>query len=112
MPLSADRPRLPPKPTRIGRIPDNDLVVADLEVSRHHAELRKSPTGTYEIVDLGSHNGTFVNGKRVSRAALTEHDIVGIGHSTSASRKASCVPPMTRKSAGFSGFCASGIIDR
>ena len=67
---------------RIGRSPDNDLILADLDVSRHHAELRKSPTGSYEIVDLGSHNGTFVNGKRVSWAMLTEDDIVNIGHST------------------------------
>jgi uncharacterized glyoxalase superfamily protein PhnB len=73
---------LPAQTMRIGRTPDNDLILADLDVSRHHAELRKSPTGSYEIVDLGSHNGTFVNGKRVSRAMLTEHDIVNIGHST------------------------------
>ena len=51
-------------------------------VSRHHAELSMSPAGSYEIVDLGSHNGTFVNGKRVSQVMLTEHDIVSIGHST------------------------------
>jgi ABC-type multidrug transport system ATPase subunit len=73
---------LPAKAMRIGRVPDNDLVLPDLEVSRHHAELRKSPTGSYEIVDLGSHNGTFVNGQRISRHMLTEADIVGIGHST------------------------------
>ncbi len=66
----------------IGRSPGNDLIFADLDVSRQHAELRKSHTGSYEIVDLGSHNGTFVNGKRVSRAMLTEHDVVNIGHST------------------------------
>jgi ABC-type multidrug transport system ATPase subunit len=73
---------LPAKAMRIGRVPDNDLVLSDLDVSRHHAELRKSPTGTYEIVDLGSHNGTFVNGKRTSSAVLSESDIVSIGHST------------------------------
>jgi 8-oxo-dGTP diphosphatase len=70
------------KPVRIGRTPDNDLVVSDLNFSRHHAELRKSPTGNYEIIDLGSHNGIFVNGKRVSHATLTDQDIVTIGHST------------------------------
>jgi ABC transport system ATP-binding/permease protein len=73
---------LPAKAMRIGRIPDNDLVLPDLDVSRHHAELRKSPTGTYEIIDLGSHNGTFVNGRRVSSAVLSDADIVSIGHST------------------------------
>jgi len=74
---------LPAKAMRIGRVPEsNDLVLSDLNVSRHHAELRKSPTGSYEIVDLGSHNGTFVNGQRVSSQVLTEQDIVSIGSST------------------------------
>ncbi len=76
------RVQLSDKPFRIGRTPDNDLVVSDLNFSRHHAELRKSPAGNYEIVDLGSHNGVFVNGKRVSHATLTDQDIVTIGHST------------------------------
>jgi 8-oxo-dGTP diphosphatase len=76
------RVQLSDKPVRIGRTPDNDLVVADLNFSRHHAELRKSPTGNYEIIDLGSHNGIFVNGKRVSHATLTDQDIITIGHST------------------------------
>ena len=73
---------LPAKALRIGRIPDNDVVLSDVNVSRHHAELRKSPTGSYEIVDLGSHNGTFVNGQRVSSQVLTEQDLVSIGNST------------------------------
>ncbi|MGH3244947.1 MAG: ATP-binding cassette domain-containing protein [Trebonia sp.] len=67
---------------RIGRAPDNDLVVDDLIVSRYHAELRKTPDGRYEITDLGSHNGTYVNGRRISAQPLTGSDTVGIGHST------------------------------
>jgi ABC-type multidrug transport system ATPase subunit/pSer/pThr/pTyr-binding forkhead associated (FHA) protein len=67
---------------RIGRSPDNDIVVPDLIVSRHHAELRETGDGRYEIVDLGGHNGTFVNGRRVTSAVLDESDIVGIGHAT------------------------------
>ena len=58
---------LPATAMRIGRVPDNDLVLSDLNVSRHHAELRKSAHRPYEIVDLGSHNGTFVNGQRVTK---------------------------------------------
>ncbi len=73
---------LPVHRLRIGRTPDNDLVLSDLSISRHHAELRKSSDGKYQIVDLDSHNGTFVNGQRVTSAALTEKDIVGIGHAT------------------------------
>ncbi len=76
------RMKLPAKALRIGRVPDNDVVLSDLNVSRHHAELRKSPAGSYEIVDLGSHNGTFVNGQRVSSQVLTEQDLVSIGNST------------------------------
>ncbi|MEV0398663.1 FHA domain-containing protein [Actinoallomurus sp. NPDC050550] len=66
---------------RIGRGPENDMVVADLRVSRQHAELR-SAGGTYEIVDLGSRSGTYVNGRRVERASIGPQDIIGIGPST------------------------------
>ncbi|MGH3280096.1 MAG: FHA domain-containing protein [Trebonia sp.] len=67
---------------RIGRRPDNDIVVSDLGVSKQHAELRRSPTGQYSIIDLGSHNGTFVNGTRVNEAELSDDDIIAIGHAT------------------------------
>ncbi|MFF4326449.1 FHA domain-containing protein [Streptomyces sp. NPDC001591] len=66
---------------RIGRDPGSDLVVDDLVVSRRHAELRALADGTYEIVDVGSHNGTYLNGARVTRARIAQGDIVGIGHS-------------------------------
>jgi ABC transport system ATP-binding/permease protein len=66
---------------RIGRADDNDIVVTDLSVSRHHAELRNI-AGRSEIVDLSSHNGTFLNGERVHRAFFTEADIVGVGSAT------------------------------
>src|SRR5689334_10048495 len=73
--------RLPTKVLRIGRAPDNDIVISDLSVSRNHAELRRTASG-YQIVDLDSHNGTFVNGQQIGSAPLTEGDIVGIGPST------------------------------
>ncbi|WP_426362419.1 FHA domain-containing protein [Streptomyces sp. E-08] len=72
---------LPAHTIRIGRAPDNDVVVADLVVSRRHAELRAQPDGTYRIHDLGSHNGTFLNGAPVVDARVTAEDIVGIGRS-------------------------------
>ena len=62
-------------------MPDNDIVVPHVSVSRHHAELRTTPGG-YRIVDLGSHNGTFVNEQRVTEAALAEGDSVGFGDTT------------------------------
>jgi len=64
---------------RIGRAADNQVVVEDLSVSRYHAELRRNNRGGYTIVDLGSHNGTFVNGQRIESAPVTERDIIGIG---------------------------------
>ena len=73
--------RLPTKVLRIGRAPDNDVVISDLSVSRNHAELRRVGD-MYQIADLDSHNGTFVNGQRIVTAPLTEGDIVGIGPST------------------------------
>lgn len=77
-----NRMPLPAKVMRIGRTPDNDLIVSDLGVSRRHAELRKSQSGRYQIIDLDSHNGTYVNGARVTHAELSERDIVGIGNAT------------------------------
>ncbi|MGW2402178.1 FHA domain-containing protein [Kitasatospora sp. NPDC001664] len=73
--------RLPERVVRIGRSEDNDLVLDDLSVSRHHAELRARPDGRYEIADVGSHNGTFLNGSPVTVALVGPEDLVGIGHS-------------------------------
>jgi pSer/pThr/pTyr-binding forkhead associated (FHA) protein len=67
-------------PLRLGRAADNDVVIRDPTVSRHHAELLGDPTGGYEIVDRGSRNGTFVNGRRVGRARLGPSDRIGIGY--------------------------------
>lgn len=63
---------------RLGRGPDNDIVLSDLRTSRNHAELRRTPTG-YEVVDLGSRNGTFHNGKQVTRQAMQPGDMISIG---------------------------------
>ncbi|MFB8028832.1 FHA domain-containing protein [Streptomyces sp. NPDC056465] len=70
---------------RIGRALENELVVSDLQVSRLHAEFRATPDGRFEIRDLGSHNGTYVNGQPLSKsgsALIGPNDIVGVGHST------------------------------
>ena len=53
----------------IGRQPDCDIPIAAEEISRHHARLKVTPDGI-QVEDLGSANGTFVNGKRVQSALL------------------------------------------
>ncbi|MFE7902775.1 FHA domain-containing protein [Streptomyces sp. NPDC057424] len=70
---------------RIGRALENELVVSDLQVSRNHAEFHATPDGRMEIRDLGSHNGTYVNGQPIAKGGsqlLGPTDVVGVGHST------------------------------
>ncbi|GAA3057380.1 FHA domain-containing protein [Kitasatospora albolonga] len=66
---------------RIGRALDNDVVLTDLLVSRHHAELRQLPNGDWEVVDLGANNGVYLNGLPVQRARVGEQDRLTIGRS-------------------------------
>ncbi len=54
---------------RIGTAPDNDVVLTDRAVSRHHAEIRMTSQGL-QVRDLGSTNGTFIGGLRVTEAYL------------------------------------------
>jgi len=72
---------LHPGAVTIGRSPSCDVVLDDPLVSRQHAELRELPGGKRRLVDLGSYNGTFVNGRRVDEAVLDPLDLVGIGGS-------------------------------
>jgi hypothetical protein len=62
----------------IGRSRDCDIQLADANVSRRHAELRQEGA-SYWVVDLGSTNGTEVNGKRVKRAKLRDGDKIVLG---------------------------------
>jgi serine phosphatase RsbU (regulator of sigma subunit)/pSer/pThr/pTyr-binding forkhead associated (FHA) protein len=62
----------------LGRHPDCDVVLDVAAVSRHHAKIIHE-TGRYFLEDLGSRNGTFINGQMIhGRAALQEGDQVGI----------------------------------
>jgi ABC-type multidrug transport system ATPase subunit len=67
---------------RLGRDPESDVVITDVLVSRHHAEIRRQSDGRYEVIDLHSHNGTFVNGRRVERTVLAELDVIAIGRNS------------------------------
>ena len=69
-------------PVTIGRHPDCDVVLNDAEVSRQHAEVRREDGG-FSIVDLGSLNGTKVNGAGVKAPrALQDGDVISIGTHT------------------------------
>ncbi|MGH2759848.1 MAG: FhaA domain-containing protein [Actinomycetota bacterium] len=63
---------------RIGRQSDNDFVVTDPGVSRHHAEVINT-NGTCTLHDLGSTNGTYVNGTVVGEHALRDGDRISLG---------------------------------
>ena len=78
----ASRVRIQTQVMRIGRRPDNNIVISDLGVSKQHAELRRSPAGQWSISDLNSHKGTLVNGTWVSQQELKEGDIIAIGRAT------------------------------
>lgn len=64
--------------TLLGRTPENTVVLADSTVSSRHGRLvhRK---GAWQIEDLGSTNGTFLNGKQVKTAAVQYGDVVALG---------------------------------
>jgi hypothetical protein len=66
----------------VGRSRDADCVLRDPNVSRHHAELRRSSAGDWTIADLGSTNGIKVNGRRVGSTRLKSGDKVTLGTTT------------------------------
>ncbi len=66
----------------IGRSKEVECVLRDPNVSRRHAELRRSSTGDWTIVDLGSTNGIKVNGSRVASSRLSPGDQVTVGSTT------------------------------
>lgn len=59
----------------IGRASDNDLVIYNTKVSRKHAELRYRD-GEFEVVDLGSTGGTYVNGNPIEKMSLSNGDVI------------------------------------
>src|SRR5436190_17256597 len=63
---------------RLGRGSDNDVVLADVSVSRYHAEIRRESEG-WSVHDLKSTNGVEVNHVPVEKAVLRPGDLLGIG---------------------------------
>lgn len=73
----------------IGRDVTNDIVIADAEVSRQHARINRTPGG-YVFEDLGSTNGSFINGERlVAPRVLNQGDLIGLGENVTVTFEAS-----------------------
>jgi pSer/pThr/pTyr-binding forkhead associated (FHA) protein len=62
----------------LGRGLNNDIILEDTRVSRHHAQLRYK-TRRFWVTDLNSTNGTYVNGERISETDLRHGDVVSLG---------------------------------
>jgi hypothetical protein len=77
-PLTGRTFALGDQPLTIGRAADNAVVIASPRASRHHAHIRREGAA-FVIYDLGSANGTLVNGQRVQRAVLQPGDLIDIG---------------------------------
>lgn len=63
----------------VGRAPDNDVPIMDLRASRHHCKVERHGGDQYVLVDLGSQNGTRLNGHLVDRVGLEPGDMIGVG---------------------------------
>jgi len=87
---------------RIGRSPDNEIILEDEAVSGHHALVTIRPTvhnesqNEYIIEDLNSTNKTFVNNLQISRHILKEGDIIRVGNTRLKFSKKSYTPSQTQ----------------
>lgn len=64
----------------VGRRPDNDLRIKETYISGYHAELVRDASGNYGVADLGSSNGTFLNGRRIAgREVIKAGDVLKFG---------------------------------
>jgi hypothetical protein len=63
----------------VGRHPDSEIFLDDITVSRRHAVIRRLQTNGYEVSDVGSLNGTYVNHERVETAPLHYLDEIQVG---------------------------------
>jgi membrane-bound lytic murein transglycosylase D len=81
--LEGRRQHLHKEIIRLGRKPDNDVVIPDNLVSSYHAEIRYRGSH-YTLIDLQSTNGTFVNGTRIEKVHLHNSDKIEIGENGTA----------------------------
>jgi hypothetical protein len=72
--------------TTIGSIAGNTVVLADPAVSKKHAGIRKVE-GNFELADLGSSNGVYVNGQKVPKKTLAVGDVIRVGNTEAIFRR-------------------------
>lgn len=65
---------------KIGKADDNDFIVNDPQVSRYHAQLLREENGCWLLEDVGSTNGTYVNGSQVIKKRVTPTDEIRLGN--------------------------------
>jgi pSer/pThr/pTyr-binding forkhead associated (FHA) protein len=65
--------------TSVGRAPESDVFLDDVTVSRKHAQIVRRADGSFSVSDVGSLNGTYVNGEQVDETKLATGDEVQIG---------------------------------
>ncbi len=65
----------------VGKASDNDYIINDPSVSRYHAKLTYDQEGYWLLEDLGSTNGTFVNGRQIAKKQVTSKDVIQLGNS-------------------------------
>ena len=93
--------------TVLGRDVSNDIVIGDSEISRQHSRISRTPGG-YVLEDLGSTNGTYVDGERLAAPrVLSPDDLIGLGENvslvfsaTSPEAAATVMSPAARAAAG------------
>jgi hypothetical protein len=86
-PLTGQSVELRDDVTIIGSVAGSSIVLADPAVSRKHAGIRRIDGG-YELADLGSTNGIYVNGHRVPKKTLVPGDVLRVGNSEAVFRPA------------------------
>ncbi len=64
---------------RIGRSKDNELTLNDTSLSRRHAEIHRNSNGSFDIIDMNSMNGVYINNEKIGKAELHEGDVLEIG---------------------------------
>lgn len=63
----------------IGRLPENDIPIASISISRRHVRIEQDAAHQYVLNDLNSLNGTFINNKKITKTNLADGDKITIG---------------------------------